>query len=160
MNFFPIREQTWRFLRAFFMTSTVHHITAGTLAKLILSSLKLFPVALTAQFTGMASLTAVYWQSGVSEVFLTVWFCCGLIQIWLSLRYVRLFWRDANREANIRKWIRRWTALAVSAGIIWGVAGPTLMVPFQGAHQMITVATIVAVTFASWPVYSLSLIHI
>ncbi|MFR6028103.1 MAG: sensor histidine kinase, partial [Sutterella wadsworthensis] len=31
---------------------------------------------------------------------------------------------------------------------------PTLMVPFQGAHQMITVATIVAVTFASWPVYS------
>ena len=76
MNFFPIREQTWRFLRAFFMTSTVHHITAGTLAKLILSSLKLFPVALTAQFTGMASLTAVYWQSGVSEVFLTVWFCC------------------------------------------------------------------------------------
>ena len=55
MNFFPIREQTWRFLRAFFMTSTVHHITAGTLAKLILSSLKLFPVALTAQFTGMAS---------------------------------------------------------------------------------------------------------
>ena len=154
MNFFPIREQTWRFLRAFFMTSTVHHITAGTLAKLILSSLKLFPVALTAQFTGMASLTAVYWQSGVSEVFLTVWFCCGLIQIWLSLRYVRLFWRDANREANIRKWIRRWTALAVSAGIIWGVAGPTLMVPFQGAHQMITVATIVAVTFASWPVYS------
>ena len=22
MNFFPIREQTWRFLRAFFMTST------------------------------------------------------------------------------------------------------------------------------------------
>ena len=54
MNFFPIREQTWRFLRAFFMTSTVHHITAGTLAKLILSSLKLFPVALTAQFTGMA----------------------------------------------------------------------------------------------------------
>lgn len=110
MNFFPIREQTWRFLRAFFMTSTVHHITAGTLAKLILSSLKLFPVALTAQFTGMASLTAVYWQSGVSEVFLTVWFCCGLIQIWLSLRYVRLFWRDANREANIRKWIRRWTA--------------------------------------------------
>ena len=44
MNFFPIREQTWRFLRAFFMTSTVHHITAGTLAKLILSSLKLFPL--------------------------------------------------------------------------------------------------------------------
>ena len=66
MNFFPIREQTWRFLRAFFMTSTVHHITAGTLAKLILSSLKLFPVALPAQFTGMAALTAVYWQTGVS----------------------------------------------------------------------------------------------
>lgn len=80
MNFFPIREQTWRFLRAFFMTSTVHHITAGTLAKLILSSLKLFPVALTAQFTGMASLSGRLLASGVSEVFLTVWFCCGLFR--------------------------------------------------------------------------------
>ena len=61
MNILPIREQTWRFLRAFFLTKTVHHITAGTLAKLILSNLKLFPVALTAQFTGMATLTAIYW---------------------------------------------------------------------------------------------------
>ena len=154
MNILPIREQTWRFLRAFFLTKTVHHITAGTLAKLILSNLKLFPVALTAQFTGMATLTAIYWETGVSELFLAFWFCCGLVQIWLSLRYVRLFWRDANREGNIRTWIRRWTALSVSAGIIWGVAGPVLMVPSEEALQVLTVATIVAVTFASWPVYS------
>ena len=77
MNFFPIREQTWRFLRAFFMTSTVHHITAGTLAKLILSSLKLFPVALTAQFKGMASLPAVIWEPGVRDVFINGWVLRG-----------------------------------------------------------------------------------
>ena len=43
------------------MTSTVHLITAGTLAKLILSSLKLIPVAFSALFTGMLSLTSVFW---------------------------------------------------------------------------------------------------
>lgn len=154
MKLLPFREQTWRFLRVFFLTSASHHITARTLSKLILTSLKLFPVAVAAQFTGMVSLTAMFWSLEINDYFLIFWFCCGLIHIWLSLRYVRHFWRDRDRVSRIRLWIRRWTALAVASGIIWGIAGPAFMIPLSGISQMVTVAVIVAVTFASWPVYS------
>ncbi|MGN1150242.1 MAG: ATP-binding protein, partial [Sutterella sp.] len=82
------------------------------------------------------------------------WFLCGLVQIWLSLRYVKSFWRDRDRVDRIRIWIRRWTALAVYAGIIWGVAGPAFLLPLSGISQVVTVAVVVAVTFASWPVYA------
>ena len=105
MNLFPIREQTWRFLRVFFLTNASHHITARTLSKLILTSLKLFPVAVAAQFTGMVSLTAMFWASEINDYFLLFWCFCGLIHIWLSLRYVRNFWRDRERVARIRLWI-------------------------------------------------------
>ena len=154
MNLFPIREQTWRFLRVFFLTTASHHITARTLSKLILTSLKLFPVAVAAQFSGLVSLIAMFWASEINDVFLICWFVCGLVQIWFSLRYVRHFWRDRDRVAHIRQWIRHWTLLAVSSGIIWGVAGPAFMIPLSGVSQVVTVAVIVAVTFASWPVYS------
>ena len=150
----PIKEQTWRFLRVFFMTSASRHITGRTLSKLILSSLKLFPVAVAAQLAGMFCLAGMFWSSEVSRFFLIFWFLCGLVQIWLSLRYVRNFWRDRDRVERIRIWIRRWTALAVYAGIIWGVAGPAFLLPLSGISQVVTVAVVVAVTFASWPVYA------
>lgn len=150
----PIKEQTWRFLRVFFMTSASRHITGRTLSKLILSSLKLFPVAVAAQLAGMFCLAGMFWSSEVSRFFLMFWFLCGLVQIWLSLRYVRSFWRDRDRVDRIRIWIRRWTALAVYAGIIWGVAGPAFLLPLSGISQVVTVAVVVAVTFASWPVYA------
>ncbi|MBP3437788.1 MAG: hybrid sensor histidine kinase/response regulator [Sutterella sp.] len=154
MKLLPIKEQTWRFLRVFFMTSASRHITGRTLSKLILSSLKLFPVAVAAQLAGMFCLAGMFWSSEVSRFFLMFWFLCGLVQIWLSLRYVRSFWRDRDRVDRIRIWIRRWTALAVYAGIIWGVAGPAFLLPLSGISQVVTVAVVVAVTFASWPVYA------
>ncbi len=73
MNLFPIREQTWRFLRVFFLTNASHHITARTLSKLILTSLKLFPVAVAAQFTGMVSLTAMFWASEINDYLVLLW---------------------------------------------------------------------------------------
>ena len=154
MKQLPIKEHTWRFLRAFFMTSASRHITGQTLSTLILSSLKLFPVAVAAQLTGMASLVLMFWSSEVSRFFLIFWFLCGLVQIWLSLRFLVSFWRDRRRVERIRIWIRRWTALAIYSGLIWGVAGPAFLLPLSGISQVVTVAVVVAVTFASWPVYS------
>lgn len=154
MTLLPIREQTWRFLRTFFLTTASHHITARTLSKLILSSIRLYPVALAAQFAGMVSLVATFWSSDLNRTFLAVWFAAGLIEIWLSLRFVRGFWRDRSRVERIRIWIRRWTILAVFAGVIWGIGGPAMLVPLSGISQVVTVAVVVAVTFASWPVYA------
>ena len=149
MNDNPIK----RLLRLIFRPSA-SHMSGRTLAKMILTSLKLHPIALLAQFAGMTSLVAVFWHSDVSRVFLLIWYSFGLVQTYLSLRYVRYFWLDRDRVLRIRLWIRRWTALAVAAGIIWGVAGPALMLPLSGISQVVTVAVVVSVTFASWPVYS------
>lgn len=154
MKILLIKEQTRRFLRTFFFTTATHHITARTLSKLILSSIKLYPVALAAQLVGMIALVATFWSSEVNEYFLSFWFVCGLISIWYSLRFVRRFWRDQDKVAHIRLWIRRWTTLAVAAGIVWGVGGPAFFVSLSGISQVVTVAVVVAVTFASWPVYS------
>ena len=136
MKQLPIKEHTWRFLRAFFMTSASRHITGQTLSTLILSSLKLFPVAVAAQLTGMASLVLMFWSSEVSRFFLIFWFLCGLVQIWLSLRFLVSFWRDRRRVERIRIWIRRWTALAIYSGLIWGVAGPAFLLPLSGISQV------------------------
>lgn len=154
MKILLLKEQTRRFLRTFFFTTATHHITARTLTKLILSSIKLYPVALAAQLAGMIALVATFWASEVNEYFLIFWFVCGLVSIWYALRFVRNFWRDQEKVAHIRHWVRRWTILAVAAGIIWGVGGPVLFMSLSGISQVVTVAVVVAVTFASWPVYS------
>lgn len=144
-----------RFVRNVFWTApSRYHITGRTLAKLLLASLKLQPVALVAQFTGMTSLVMMFWTSDINRVFLLIWYGFGIAQIYMSLRYVRLFWYDRDRVANIRMWLRRWMMLSVSAGVVWGVAGPAMMIPLSGISQVVTVAVVVAVTFASWPVYS------
>ena len=147
-------EGYWgRFWRGVFRPAG-SHMTARVLTKMLLASLRLQPIAILAQFAGMTSLTAVFWNSDLSRLFLVIWYCFGMAQIALSVRFLRYFWRDRNRVARIRLWIRRWTALAVAAGVIWGVAGPSMMLPLSGISQVVTVAVVVAVTFASWPVYS------
>lgn len=148
------RRKTKQFLKAFFLAPAARPITARTLVKLILASLKLHPVALAAQFAGIIAFAVMFQQSDVNAVFLTVWCVFGLAHFYFSLHFVRLFWRDRDRVARVRVWIRRWMVLAVSAGIIWGVAGAAFIVPVKGIEQVVTVAVIVAVTFASWPVYS------
>lgn len=145
-------DSQWKWLYRGIFRPT--HLTARMLIKMILTSIRLQPVALLAQFAGMTSLVAVFWNSDVSRVFLLVWYGLGLAQIYFSLRYVRHFWRDRDRVTRVRIWVRRWTALAVAAGVIWGIAGPSLMLPLSGISQVVTVAVVVAVTFASWPVYA------
>lgn len=146
------------FLKAFMGLPAARSVTARTLVQLFLTSIRLLPVALAAQFTGIAALFATYWTTGISELFLWIWAAFGCVQIYVSLWFVRGFWRDPNRRQRIRLWIRRWTMLAAAAGVIWGVAGAVFLVPVgstpTGILQVVTVAVIVAVTFASWPAYS------
>lgn len=150
----PVKEQTLRFLRRFFHNPGGHRpITARTLAKLILTAIRLLPVALSAQFCGFVSIVTSYRSTGAFNVFLGVWFALGILYILLSLRFAHHYWRDAERTARVRLWVRRWTLLAVFSGVLWGVAGPTLLVAAPGVRLSI-VAVIVGVTFASWPVFS------
>ncbi len=151
------RRSLLGFLRTFLSLPASRSITARTLVKLFLSSLKLYPVALAAQSIGMAGIAAAFWISGTegaARTGLLVWCAFGLVELWASLVFVRSFWRDGRRVERVRLWIRRWTMLAASAGVLWGAAGAALMIPQGGMHQVVVVAVVVAVTFASWPVYS------
>lgn len=148
------RRSLLGFLRAFLSLPASRSITARTLVKLFLSSLKLYPVALAAQTIGMASIAGASWAIGSARSGIVVWCLFGAVELWASLVFVRSFWRDGRRVERVRLWIRRWTLLAASAGIIWGAAGAALILPGGELYQVIVVAVIVAVTFASWPVYS------
>ncbi len=143
-----------RFLQAFFRTGHAHKVTARALANMLFFSLKLHPVALIAQLTGMVSLMALLWTQKVSLILGWIWFGSGVVLIYLALTFVRRFWLDRQRVGNIRRWVRRWTWLAVMSGLFWGIASPLMMTSLSGLHQVVTVAVVVAVTFASWPVYS------
>ena len=149
------RQKTWAFLKAFFSTPIpARRLTARTLSKLLLSSLKLYPVALTAQMGGIACLFGINYHSGGANAFLWAWTAAGVLNLYLSLSFVRGFWKDPSQAERVRTWVRRWFALAVYSGIVWGVAAGVFTSLAQGLWQIVTVAAIVAVTFASWPVYS------
>lgn len=149
------RQKTWAFLKAFFSTPIpARRLTARTLSKLLLSSLKLYPVALTAQMGGIACLFGINYHSGGANAFLWAWTAAGVLNLYLSLSFVRGFWKDPAQAERVRTWVRRWFALAVYSGIVWGVAAGVFTSLAQGLWQIVTVAAIVAVTFASWPVYS------
>ncbi len=143
-----------RALQQLFRTQYSHHLTARTLANLLLISLKLHPIALIAQITGMLSLLASFWTEALGHYWLIGWFCIGCVQIYCSLTFVRRFWLDRDRVQNVREWVRRWTWLGVFSGLLWGIAGSAMMFSLSGLSQVVTVAVVVAVTFASWPVYS------
>ena len=55
---FSSRRSIFGFLKAFMSLPTSRSITARTLVKLFLTSLKLYPVAFAAQFIGMAGIAA------------------------------------------------------------------------------------------------------
>lgn len=148
------RRSVILFLKTFLSLPASRSITARTLIKLFLTSMKLMPVALAAQCFGMAAIDAVMRTKPEMFELLLVWSFFGFAQLIASLAFVRSLWRDARRVERVRLWIRRWTILASCAGLLWGAAGAVIMVPLAGVQQLVAVAVIVAVTFASWPVYS------
>lgn len=148
------RRSALYFLKTFLSLPRSRSITARTLIRLFLASMKLLPVALAAQTIGMAAIITMLWAADARIEMLVIWGAFGTAHLIASLAFVRSLWRDARRVERVRLWIRRWTLLAASAGLVWGLLGATTMLPLEGVQQVVAVAVIVAVTFASWPVYS------
>lgn len=146
--------QRWTLWRVMFQSPKNHNVTARALMTLFLHAIRLLPVAITAQICGIGVIFAMLWGMHQWKVFLVIWSILAFTQTYFWIAFVRGFWRDRHRVERIRVWIRRWTALAVFAGVIWGIAGSLFLGSVTGLLQVMTVAVIVAVTFASWPVYS------
>ena len=101
------RRSVILFLKTFLSLPASRSITAHTLIKLFLTSMKLMPVALAAQCFGMAAIDAVMRTKPEMFELLLVWSFFGFAQLIASLAFVRSLWRDARRVERVRLWIRR-----------------------------------------------------
>lgn len=126
------------------------------LVRQIHSSLQLQPVALVAELIGASVLTVIFWNT-FSHGTLLAWAAFVLVHVYASIEYNRRFLRDRHRHARIQTWVHVWMWIALSAGVIWAVAGMNFI---QGTPSGLStkdagvIATILAVTFASWPIYA------
>lgn len=124
------------------------------LVRQILSSLKLQPVALIAEGLAAMLLAVILWDE-ISHPVLVVWVCFVALHLYGALDFNRRFWADRYRHARIHFWMRTWMLLAVIAGLIWAFAG-VFFAHGSSAEpsQILLIAVILTVTFASWPIYA------
>ena len=126
------------------------------LVRQIHSSLQLQPVALVAESIGAAVLIVMFWNT-ISHAALLAWGLFALLHVYASIEFNRRFWSDRHRHGRIRTWVNVWMVIALSAGLIWAVAGMSFI---QGTPSGLStkdagvIAAILAVTFASWPIYA------
>lgn len=147
------REKTADFLRNFFGLTPLKQLTAQSLCELIRRTLQLYPVALLAQMIGVGGLWTAYYEK-IEIWFLAIWTFAWAIQWVTALVFVRRFWKDTKRIRKIRYWVKYWTILSIITGVFWGLTGVIFMVPYGESFQVLTVAILIGVTFASWPVYA------
>lgn len=118
------RRSVILFLKTFLSLPASRSITAHTLIKLFLTSMKLMPVALAAQCFGMAAIDAVMRTKPEMFELLLVWSFFGFAQLIASLAFVRSLWRDARRGGGASVCgFDAGTILASCAGLLWGAAG-------------------------------------
>ncbi len=127
--------------------------TSRVLVEQINTSLKLQPVSIACQVIGMAALAARFWDV-VNRPLVIVWALAVLAAVWTWGLFHRRFLADAEREAHVRQWLRRWMMHTLAIGAVWGFAGAAFLMTQQVIDIVILVAVIVAVVFASWPVFS------
>ncbi len=139
-------------LQSFFLGSDLRR-TSRVLVEQINTSLRLQPVSIACQVIGMAAIVARFWDAA-SHALLIVWALCVLTAVWTWGMFHRRFTADEQRGAHIREWLHRWMMHTVTIGVVWGFAGAAFLMTHEVIDVVILVAVIVAVVFASWPVFS------
>lgn len=142
----------WQRIKAFFGFAGVRH-GAEVLSQQILTSLQLQPVSLASQIAGVVGILVFFWDS-LNRPVLIVWAVCVAVTLSLWLYFARKVRADKAREAHIRRWIRSWMIQSVLTGAVWGFAGIAFLLPARAIDQVVLVAVVVAVVFASWPAFS------
>ena len=127
--------------------------TARILAEQIHVSLRLLPVSLAGQAIGAVALLARFWPL-VNHTMMVCWLVVLVATIWMWEKLRRRFLADAEREAHIREWLRRWMIQSVATGAVWGFAGIAFLITQDTMDVVVLVSVMVAVVFASWPAYS------
>ena len=123
------------------------------LVEQIFQSLRLQPVSYVSQIIGMVTILVHFWHA-VNRPLLIVWASIVVVSISAWINFRRKFASDGNRETNVRKWLSTWMWLSVATGVVWGFAGAAFLILQTTISQVVLVAVIVAVVFASWPAFA------
>ncbi len=119
----------------------------------ISQSLRLQAVSLASQTLGVIAIVA-YFRQSIHANMLYSWAIISIFAIWSAAVFRRSFRGDRYREKRVRVWLRIWMAVAIVSGLVWGFAGTAFLDPQHAIDEVVLVTVIVAIVFASWPVYS------
>ena len=116
-------------------------------------SLRLQPVSLISQALGIMAVL-FYFHATQSRELVFGWTAAALLALWGAVHFRRRFRSDCDREKHVRRWLRAWMLVAVVSGLVWGFAGSVFLAPANPIDEVVIVTVIVAIVFASWPVFS------
>lgn len=116
-------------------------------------SLRLQTVSLVSQALGIL-VVVFYFYRTLSHELVIGWAVAAVLALWGAVHFRRRFRSDCNREKHVRRWLRAWMLVAVVSGLVWGFAGSAFLAPKNPIDEVVIVTVIVAIVFASWPVFS------
>ena len=99
--------------------------SAHILSELVAQSLRLQAVFFVTQLVG-ALILAFNFRHFTSGIVPGVWFLAVAASLIPWNRYRRCFFADAERQAHLRFWIRRWMWLTLMTGVLWGAGASGL----------------------------------
>lgn len=128
--------------------------SAHILSELVAQSLRLQAVFFVTQLVG-ALILAFNFRHFTSGIVPGVWFLAVAASLIPWNRYRRCFFADAERQAHLRFWIRRWMWLTLMTGVLWGAGAIGLLLGRQAEiDQLILLTVVSAVVFISWPAFA------
>ncbi len=129
-------------------------ITAGVMA----SVYRQVPQSVLGSIFGSMAVVAAFWHAYAElpgkQNELLVWFTGMLLESLLRLRAARAFRLDKEPSKRASLWAARWVAIAVAAGLLWGVAGSIFFVKGSPLLQLVLLAVILGVAFGSLTLYA------
>jgi two-component system, sensor histidine kinase len=129
-------------------------ITAGVMA----SVYRQVPQSVLGSIFGGMALVAAFWHAHKADELLQnellIWFIGMLLESLLRLRAARAFRLDPEPAKRAKLWASRWVAIAVAAGLLWGVAGTLFFTPDSPLLQLVLLAVVLGVAFGSLTLYA------
>lgn len=127
--------------------------SSSVLVAQLRQSLRLQRVAIIIQSLGIIGFCVYFWAD-LPHLFLIVWAFAATCSVWSWSIYRFRFHAIKNPIEHIRALLRTWMVLATYAGLVWGSAGFTFLFFGTTEDNIVVVAGIVAIVFASLPAHS------
>lgn len=127
--------------------------SSAVLVAQLMQSLRLQRVSVIIQSLGIIGFTVYFW-SDLPHIFLMTWAIAAGCSVWSWAVFRYRFLKIKKPIEHIRALLRTWMVLATYAGLVWGCAGFSFLFFGTTEDNIVVVAGIVAIVFASLPAHS------